>query len=113
MLFSSCSKRLKFDGVVQFDASDPLALAPTVEWAVVTIPYAACYADYGYEHAVQTHFRRGVVLQVLGEQTVMMGEGERSEKWYAFSDGWMPESAVSLYTNKLRAESAARGLLAQ
>lgn len=106
----SCTKR---DEVLQFDASDPLATSPSVVWAVVSVPYAACYENSGYNASVTTHYRRGTVLQVLGEETVVLTDSKKLENWYCFSDGWLPESAVQLYTNKLRAETASRALLAQ
>ena len=110
LLAASCSRR---DGALQFDSSDPLATQPGVEWAVVSVPYTACYAACDYASAVSTHYRRGAVLQVEGEQTLFLEGSERREKWYAFAEGWLPESAVEIYSNKLRAESASRLLLAQ
>lgn len=101
----SCVKR---DVPVQFDTSDPLALNPEIQWAVVTEPYVACYLDADYATAVLTHFRKGEILQVIGERTVKSG-GE-TEKWYAFKDGWLPESTIAVYANKMRAQTAVKQL---
>ncbi|MCR5724287.1 MAG: hypothetical protein K6G80_04280 [Treponema sp.] len=107
----SCNRR---DGTVQFDTSDPYALEPGVDWAVVSVPYAACYGEPGYESAVLTHYRRGAVLQVQGQQTVVLSkEEEKSELWYAFDEGWMPKSSLQIFSNKLRAEKAAKTILSQ
>lgn len=93
---------------VQFDRSDPLALDPEIQWAVVTEPYAACYADAGYDAAVVAHFRKGEILQVVGERLVS-GDGAGTV-WYAFADGWLPQGAVAVYANKMRAQTAVREL---
>ncbi|MCH5289573.1 MAG: hypothetical protein J1E32_06645 [Treponema sp.] len=93
---------------VQFDRSDPLALNPEIRWAVVTDPYAACYADAGYGAAVAGHFRRGAILQIIGERTV--GGDNGRETWYAFEEGWLPQGAVAVYANKMRAQTAVKEL---
>lgn len=91
---------------VQFDSSDPLALNPEIQWAVVTEPYVACYQNADYASAVLTHFRKGEILQVIGEKTVRIDDAK--EIWFAFSDGWMPASSVAVYANKMRAKNAVR-----
>lgn len=91
---------------VQFDKSDPLALDIEIQWAVVTEPYAACYESAEYASRVVTHFRKAEILRIIGEQTV--GAGEEKEKWYAFEQGWMPVSSISVYANKMRAQTAVR-----
>ena len=97
--------------VFQFDSATPLALHPEVEWALVSAPYAACYAEADYASAVATHYRRGAVLQVQGVCSVP--QGDKQERWYAFDAGWIPASALEIYANKLRADTAARQLLEQ
>ena len=89
---------------VQFDGSDPLALDVELQWAVVTDPYVACYADADYATLVVTHFRKGEILPIVGERTVKSA-GE-TEKWYAFAEGWLPARSVTVYANKMRAQNA-------
>ena len=93
---------------VQFDNSDPLALNAEIQWAAVTEPYAACYKSADYASEVVAHFRKGEILQVIGEETVKSG-GEK-EKWYAFDQGWLPASTVAIYANKMRAQTAVKQL---
>ena len=93
---------------VSFDRSDPLALDVEIQWAVVTEPYVACYESADYASRVLTHFRKGEILQIIGESTVING-GDR-EKWYAFKEGWLSESSVAVYANKMRAQTAVKQL---
>lgn len=93
---------------VQFDRSDPLALDPEIQWAVVTEPYAACYADAGYDATVVAHFRKGEILQIVGERTVS-GDG-KGTVWYAFAEGWLPQDALAVYANKMRAQTAVKAM---
>ena len=107
----ACAGCERKERVFAFDSTNPLAVNPEVEWALVSVPYAACYSDADYASAVTTHYRRGEVLMVQGMRTVT--QGDKRERWYAFESGWLPQSALSIYANKLRADNAARQLLAQ
>ena len=98
---------LRRDGAVYtFDDGTPLAVSPEVEWAVVSVPYAACYEETDYASAVTTHCRRGEVLVVQGRRTVKLET--KTELWYAFDAGWIPAGSLAVYPNKLRADNAAR-----
>ena len=99
--FSGCIRQ---NVPVQFDTSDPLALNPEIQWAVVIEPYAAIYEDADYASVVVTHFRKGEILQITGERTVKTDEGV--ETWYAFDEGWMPSVTITVYSNKMRAQTA-------
>jgi hypothetical protein len=91
------------------DNSDPLALDPGIEWAVVHDPYAAYRKTAGYDAPVTAHCRKADILQVTGRCTVRIDTTD--ETWYAFRDGWLPGNSIDIYSNKFRAKSAAALLL--
>ena len=101
--FVSCTK--KSAETIPLDSSEPLALAPDVEWAVVLDPYAAYRHSPSWDDTAAGYCRKGDVLQVTGKAAV-----KESGMWYKFKEGWLPESAVTIYSNRYRAESAAEKL---
>ena len=98
--FSSCTKQK--EEVIVFDDSYPLALSPNVSWALVTDPYAAYKTEMGWDSATAGHCRRGEILQVLGKSV-----DKESKNWYRFEEGWLPESCLSIYSNRFKALNAA------
>ncbi len=100
-LFCSCSGNGK---QITFDESDPLALDIEVQWAIITDPYAACREEPSYSSETVSHFRKGELARITGEQTVKT-DG-KYEKWYNFDRGWVSGSAVKVYSNKLKAQKA-------
>ena len=103
-LFISCSK--KSEEKIIFDNREPLALAPDVEWAVVTEPYAVFKETDEWGAATAGHCRKGEILQVKGKSV----DAEK-ENWYFFEGGWLPQSCVSIFSNRYKAESVSKGLL--
>jgi hypothetical protein len=89
-----------------FDNSQPLALAPDVSWAVVLDPYAGYRKTTSWNSEVTSYSRKGDILQVLGETAV-----KESGNWYKFKAGWLPETAVTVYNNRLKAETAASRIM--
>jgi|GEM_PF-300115 hypothetical protein len=102
--FTGCSK--KSSEVIVFDNSHPLALAPDVEWAVVTEPYAVFKETDEWGAATAGHCRKGEILQVLGKAV-----DAQKENWYYFEGGWLPQSCVSIFSNRYKAETVSKGLL--
>ena len=100
---TSCEKQ---EEKITFDDTYPLALSPSVEWAVVKEPYAAYKTEYGWASSVAGHCRRGEILQVLGRSV-----DENNEKWCQFEDGWLPESCLNIYSNRLKAERVSEILI--
>ena len=98
--FISCTK--KSAETIPLDTSEPLALAPDISWAVVLDPYAAYRLTSSWDSATAGYCRKGDILQVTGKAAV-----KENGIWYKFKDGWLPESAVTIYSNRYRAESAA------
>ena len=102
--FSSCRK--KTTEAIVFDNSHPLALAPDVEWAVVTEPYAVFREEDEWGAATAGPCRKGEILQVKGKSV-----DEAKDNWYFFEGGWLPQSCVSIFSNRYKAETVSKGLL--
>lgn len=103
-IFFSCKK--KSSETIVFDNSHPLALAPDVEWAVVTEPYAVFKETDEWGAATAGHCRKGEILQVKGKSV-----DADKENWYYFEGGWLPQSCVSIFSNRYKAETVSKGLL--
>ena len=100
---SSCQK--KTAETIVFDNTHPLALAPDVEWAVVTEPYAVFRAEDEWTAATTGHCRKGEILQVKGKSV----DAEK-ENWYYFEGGWLPQSCVSIFSNRYKAQTVSDNL---
>lgn len=103
LLLSSCKKQK--EEVIVFDNTYPLALYPNISWALVTDPYAAYKVELGWDSETSGHCRRGEILQVLGKNV-----DRENKNWYRFEDGWLPESCLSIYSNRFKAVTAASQL---
>lgn len=103
LLVISCKK--KPEELIKFDDSQPLALAPYVEWAVVIDPYAAYRSEANWDSAVFGHCRKGDILQVQGKSI-----DENKDTWYMFESGWLPSNCLSIYSNRLKAQSESEKL---
>ena len=104
ILCSSCKK--KGAETIVFDNSHPLALAPDVEWAVVTEPYAVFKEKDHWEAATAGHCRKGEILQVKGKAV-----DADKENWYYFEGGWLPQNCVSIFSNRYKAETVSKALV--
>ena len=100
--FISCTK--KSEEKIIFDNS--LALAPDVEWAVVVEPYAVFKETDEWGAASSGHCRKGEILQVKGKAV-----DAAKDTWYFFEGGWLPQSCVSIFSNRYKAETVSKGLL--
>lgn len=91
--------------VIVFDNSQPLALAPDVQWALVTDPYAAFRTTMDWESEINSYCKKGEILQVKS-----CSFDSKKNNWYEFEQGWLPESVVSIYSNRMKAQSAKKEL---
>lgn len=96
-LIIGCAK--KDETEIILDNSEPLALAPDVQWAVVSEPYAAFKESKDWSASVIGHCRKGDVLQVKGKSL-----DSKNEVWYYFEQGWLPSNSVLVYNNRLKAQ---------
>lgn len=94
--FMGCEKQ---EETIVFDNQYPLALSPNVQWAVVKEPYAAYKNSFDWDAAVVGHCRRGEILFVLGQSIDSEGA-----TWCHFENGWLPESCLVIYNNRLKAQ---------
>lgn len=91
----------------------PGELSPRTQWALISDPYVACRKEASYESATIASFRKGEIYEITGNCTIVLDKGsedEIKEKWYALGDGWVPSSAVKVYSNKLKAEQAKKSI---
>lgn len=104
LCFISCNK--KTSDVIIFDNSYPLALAPDVEWAVVTEPYAVFRENDEWGAPTAGHCRKGEILQVKGKAV-----DAAKDNWYYFEGGWLPQNCVSIFSNRYKAQTVSNNLL--
>ena len=97
LFFSGCSKNKE----IKFQDDVPHALSPDVKWAVVIDPYAAYRSETDWSAEILGHCRKGNILEVKG--TAVFND---AENWYYFDGGWLPESAVNIYSNRYKAQTA-------
>lgn len=102
-LFVSCARS---GGVLEMQSIAPEELSPLVRWAVVSDPYVACRKEASYNSPAVSSFRKDEIYMVKGSCTVKIDE--KPELWYALEDGWVPGSAVNVYSNKFRARFSIR-----
>ena len=105
LLFLSTSCTKKQEEVIVFDSSEPLSLAPDVEWALVTDPYAAYKTSTDWNAEISGHCRRGEILRVYAKSM-----DKEKTVWYKFEEGWLPEKCLKIYTNRYKAQTAAGAL---
>ena len=91
--------------MIAFNEEHPLSLAPDVEWALVTDPYAAYRSDIEWNAEITSHCRRGDILQVYAKSI-----DKQKTVWYKFEQGWLPETCLSIYSNRYKAQTAAENL---
>ena len=82
-----------------------MALVPSVSWAVVTEPYIGFRKEMSWESSITKHCRKSEVFLVKGKSF-----SDNGEVWYVFDDGWLHQSCVQVYSNKLKAELAAENI---
>lgn len=83
-------------------------LANTSEWCVVTVPYAAFKTEPDSQAEVINHGRRSDIFEITGKKYITVGK--QTILWYQFDKGWLPESSVNVYENKLKAQTAAESM---
>lgn len=103
LCFSSCKKAGK--EVIVLDNSQPLALAPDISWALVTDPYAAFRETLDWDSEIKSYCKKGEILQVQSRSF-----DKKKNYWYKFEQGWLPESSISIYSNRMKAQTAQKDL---
>lgn len=104
----SCSKNKT---EIVLDNSDPNALSPEYNWALIIEPYAAFRKEPSWSSTVVDHCRLGDVLKIEGNMILESSiDSKAKEIWYRFEQGWLSETNVSVYQNKLKAEKVAKSM---
>ena len=99
----ACSKKT---GII--DLSHAPLLPVDSSWAVIVDPYAIYRSEPQLSASVAGYGRRGAVQEIVGQR--IMTEDKKQVIWYQFSSGWLPETSLQIYSNELKAQSAARDL---
>ena len=99
----SCSKSA---GII--DLSNAPLLPVDSSWAVIVDPYAIYRSEPNLSATVAGYGRRGAVQELVGPR--IMNEDKKQAIWYQLSSGGLPESSIQVYSNELKAQSAAREL---
>ena len=86
----------------QIDVSHTEYFASSPQWAVITEAYASYFTTPSKKSEINSYGREGEVISVEGIRI------ENRETWYKFEQGWLPQSSVTIYSNKLQATSAAK-----
>lgn len=111
VIFTSliCFSCKKSKNEITIDSTDSLSLSPSVKWAVVVEPYAAFRKEASWNSQVHDHCRLGDVLMIEGNAIMPSSiDDNAKEIWYRFDKGWLSETSVSVYQNKLKAERASK-----
>lgn len=104
-LFFSCGKNKMG---VPANLSNVENIVVSEEWAVIQSPYTAFKAEPFLQSKVVEHSRRGDVFPVIGKKLV--NNAENQVIWYQFEKGWVLETDLAIYSNKLQADFAASKL---
>lgn len=110
ILISLSSCKAKKNEII-LDTKDTLSLAPNISWAVVVEPYAAFRKEASWSSNVMDHCRFGDVLMIEGNAILpSVVNPKEKEIWYRFEQGWLSETSVSVYQNKLKAVRASESM---
>lgn len=99
LVLTSCQKEEE----KPIDVSHTQSLASSPKWAVITEAYASYLTEPKQDSAIASYGRVGDVIPVDGIKI------ENTDTvWYKFEQGWLPQSSVTIYSNKLQATSASQ-----
>ncbi|MCQ2612015.1 MAG: hypothetical protein MJ183_00230 [Treponemataceae bacterium] len=99
----SCDKR---KNEVPADFSSVEGLPVSVEYLVISEPYAAYREKPSKSALVANNGRLADVVEVKGKKYVK--NGNVTQLWYECPQGWLCETDVQLYKNLLQAQEASR-----
>lgn len=118
-LLSLMAAGCKKEKSIEINSSDFMTITPDLQWAVISVPYAAFLETCSYDASVKSHGRGGDVLLVTGKEFVRKPADENSssrnksnnaelETWYKFTQGCISSSYVKIYDTKQKAETASK-----
>lgn len=100
LIFASCQEK---ETVIKLDENDSLALSTDIEWAVIDSPFVSFRKEKDYSSEETYHAKKGEIFQIKG---YFYSDGKK--EWISGEHGYIPVSAVKIYSNKYQAEAAAR-----
>ena len=106
MCLSLFSCQRKFTGV---DLSSAPELEINTQWAVITDPYVIFRTQPDLaSDATAVHGRRGEIHEIVGKRIII--KDKMQTLVYQFKEGWLPDTSVTVYSNKLKAENAGKSM---
>lgn len=102
LFFFACKKNNV--SPITLDVRDREALAPDAKWALVVEPYAGFREAPDWNSRVLSYCKKGDIFLVKGFSP------RENKIWIQCEKGYLPETAVSVYQNKYKAESAKKKL---
>lgn len=105
IIFSLFSCNKNSNEIIKFDQSEPLALAPDIKWALIIEPYAGFKESFDWDAEINGYCKKGDILQIISKT-----QDKKNGVWYKFSQGWLPESCLNVYSNRMKAQTASKEL---
>ncbi len=99
MICFSCSD----EEYVPIDVSTTDNLAMSNQWAVISEPYVSYMNEASTESVISSYGRIGDVVEIIGTSI-----GDNNILWYKFENGWLSQSEIHIFANKLQANFAAQ-----
>ncbi len=99
LVLTSCQKNEE----KPIDVSLTQNLASSPKWAVITEAYTSYLSDAKHDSEILSYGRIGDVIPVEGIKIE-----DSDTVWYRFEHGWLPQTSVTIYANRLQANSAAQ-----
>ncbi len=103
LLMAGCAKTGR-----EADLSMSVNLADSSEWCVISVPYAAFKSEPSSVAEVVEHGRRSDIYEITGKKYITANK--ETIIWYQFEKGWLPESSVMVYENRLKAQTASNSM---
>ncbi|MFW5728473.1 MAG: SH3 domain-containing protein [Spirochaetota bacterium] len=107
---TSCDRRPR---VERIELPETPIVAVRDRWGVVSGSYVRVREEPRPDAPIKDYVRRGIVVEVTEVIERRSGSGEGG--WFRIADegvdGWVRESAVTLYESRARAENASRQVL--
>lgn len=110
LLFSLVSCFLKRNEN-EIDISNAFKISTLESWGVIVDSYASFREEPNIDSHIVSHCRKGDVHKIIGNHIVL--DNNKRVLWYQFEDGWLQESTVQIFSNKIQAEKNALSVLKQ
>lgn len=106
ILFVSCNKGPDGLTALSFDSASVISSQNRI--ALITDPYISMRDKSGLTGITAAHGRRGEIYEITGVELVESEKG--LETWYNLGTGWVPSSAIRVFSDRSKASTAAKEL---